>query len=129
MTKELIEQYPDICAEIKDLNQLVTDTVSGSSPEPPYIKGAVSVQGVPFTERRARLERQKAEIEAFVDSLPDSGLRRIVALRAIEGLPWAQVAARMGHRYSENSIKKKYLNIFSKQAHLAPKAQKARYNK
>ncbi len=114
MTKELIEQYPDICAEIKDLDQLVTDTVSGSSPESPYTKRTVSVQGVPFTERRARLERQKAEIEAFVDTLPDSGMRRIVTYRALLRLNWGQVAAKMGYRTSVSAVKLKYHRFFEK---------------
>lgn len=112
MTKELLEQYPDICGELCDLDRLVTDTVSGCLPEPPYTRRTISVRGIPYTARRAKLERQKAEIEDFVESLPESGLRRIVMLRAVEGLPWVQVAARMGHRYSVESVRKKYEKIF-----------------
>lgn len=114
MTKELLEQYPDICGELKDLDSIVTDSVSGSSPEPPYVKHTVSVHGVPYTERRVKLERQKAEIEAFVGGIQSAGLRRIVTYRALQGLSWGQVAAKMGHRYTENSVKKKYRNLFPK---------------
>ncbi len=114
MTKELLEQYPDICGELRDLDRLVTDTVSGSLPEPPFIQRTVSVRGVPYTERRARLEKQKAEIETFVESLPEAGLRRIVTYRALEGLTWNQVAAKMGHRVSVSAVKLKYYRFFEK---------------
>lgn len=114
MDKALLEQYPDICAEIKDLDRMVADTVSGSLPEPPYVQHTVSVRGIPYTERRARLEKQKAEIEAFVESLPESRLRRIVTYRAMEGLTWNQVAAKMGYRISVSAIKLKYYRFFEK---------------
>lgn len=114
MTRELLEDYPHICGELRDLDRLVTDTVSGSLPEPPFIRHTVSVRGVPYTERRARLEKQKAEIETFVESLPEAGLRRIVTYRVMEGLPWAQVAARMGGRWSEEAVKKRYQRFFQK---------------
>lgn len=114
MTKELLEQYPDICGELKDLDNIVTDSVSGSSPEPPYVKHTVSVRGVPYTGRRVKLERQKAEIEAFVEGISSAGLRRIVTYRALQGLSWGQVAAKMGRKYSEGGVKMKYYRFIEK---------------
>ena len=117
MTKELLEQYPDLCAEIKDLERRmqnpVTDTVSGSSSGYPYTQHPVSIRGVPpgLQEQRDRLVEQKTAIEAFVASLPTSKQRRIVTYRALGGLAWAQVAARMGHRYSESGAKSVYQRI------------------
>lgn len=111
MTKDLLEQYPDICGELKDLDSIVTDSVTSSSLEPPYGKHTVSVRGVPYTERRVKLERQKAEIEAFVEGIPSAGLRRIVTYRALQGLSWGQVAAKMGYRYSAESARKQYEKI------------------
>lgn len=114
MTKELIEQYPDICVEIKELEKRmrspVTDTVSGSSAEYPYNQHPVSLRGIP-PELPAQLEalkNQKREIEQFVFGLKDSGQRCIVTLRALQGLSWAQVAARMGVHYTEEKAKKRY---------------------
>lgn len=61
MTKELLEQYPYICGELKDLE----------------------CNGL-FPQRRQKLAMQKSEIEAFVDSIEDSRVRRIITLRALE---------------------------------------------
>lgn len=121
MTKELLEQYPDICAELSELERAaqtpVSDVVSGSSGDYPYTKRPVTVRGLPpvSPETRARIEllkRQKTEIEQFVFTLPNAKLRRIATLRAINGLSWKSVAAHMGHRYSEDSVRKKYGEIF-----------------
>lgn len=118
MTKELLEQYPDICAEIKELEEQqrrgVSDTVSASSTEYPYTQHTVTVKGVP-PELHARLEglkKQKAEIEAFVAELPNSRQRRVVTYRALRGLRWEQVAAKIG--CSTEGAKKKYQRIFEK---------------
>ena len=119
MTKELLEQYPDICAEIKELEQRmrepVTDTVSGSSEDYPYTQHAVSIRGVVPTlaEQRDALQKQKEKIEEFVAALPASRQRRIVTYRAIKGMTWEQVAAKMGHRASADSVKHCYYRAIS----------------
>lgn len=119
MTKELLEQYPDICKEIEDLERAagtpVSDVVSGSSADYPYTKHPVTIRGLPPEQHRARIEelkRQKTEIEQFVFTLPNSKLRQIATLRAMQGLSWKTVAAQMGHRYSESNVKKLYASIF-----------------
>lgn len=121
MTKELLEQYPDICAELADLERAartpVGDVVSGSDSDYPYTQHPMTVRGLPpvSPETRARIEalkRQKTEIEQFVFTLPNAKVRRIVTLRAINGLSWKSVAAHMGHRYSEDGVRKKYGEIF-----------------
>lgn len=85
MTKELLEQYPDICLELS----------------------ALEVNGL-FPDRQREQKRKKAEIEAFVDSLPDPRQRLVVTLRALEGLSWQQVAGRIGYKYSEGALKMIY---------------------
>ena len=84
MTKELLEQYPDICAELADLERAartpVSDVVSGSSGEYPYTQHAVTIRGLPAEQHRSRIEklkRQKTEIEQFVFTLPNARIRRI----------------------------------------------------
>lgn len=120
MTKELLEQYPDICAEIKELEQRmrepVTDTVSGSSEDYPYTQHPVSIKGIVPTlaEQLDRLRKQKADIEAFVAKLPTSGQRRVVTLRAFRGLSWPNVSAKMGHRYSIDRTKRMYYSSLEK---------------
>lgn len=120
MTKELLEQYPDICAEIRELEEQkrrgVSDTVSGSSPEYPYTQHTITVKGVPLDlhARLDRLKKQKAEIEAFVAGLPNSAYRRVATYRGLQRLPWDTVAAKMGYRYSVQKAKRKYYEIFQK---------------
>ena len=121
MTKELLEQYPDICKEIEDLERAastpVSDVVSGSSADYPYTQHPVTIRGLPPEQYRARIEelkRQKTEIEQFVFTLPNSKLRRIVKLRAFDGNSWKDVASKMGHRYSEGKVKRDYYDIFLK---------------
>ena len=119
MTKELLEQYPDICKEIEDLERAastpVSDVVSGSSADYPFTKHSITIRGLSPEQHRARIEelkRQKTEIEQFVFTLPNSKLRQIATLRAMQGLSWKTVAAQMGHRYSESNVKKLYASIF-----------------
>ena len=120
MTKDLLDQYPDICRELEDverkLQEPVSDTVSGSGPDFPYRQHTVFIRGIPpgLAAQRDMLARQKAEVEGFIRSLPNSRLRRIVDLRAVQGLGWGQVAAKIGHRVSADAIKHQYYRIFEK---------------
>lgn len=122
LEKKDIEEYLDIQAEIKDLEcrirgrkkELVTDTVMGSDPGYPYINHPISICGVQTdndlqAKRRKLIEKlkaQEAEIEELIESLPKSRERRIVRYRVIDGMSWNEVAAKMGHRYSEDGVRK-----------------------
>lgn len=118
MTKELLEQYSDICRELEDverkLHQPVTDIVSGSGSEFPFTQHTVSIRGVQpgLLEVKARLQAQKEEIESFIRGLPNSRLRRIVDYRVLQGMSWEQVAAKIGHRVSVYSVKRHYYKLF-----------------
>ena len=85
MTKDLLKRYPYICGELKEMDAKKL-----------------------FPKRREKLQRQKAEIEAFVDSIEDSRERRIVTLRVIEGLTWQQVVGKMGYRISSSYARTLY---------------------
>ena len=119
MTKELLEQYPDIVAEMKELKQElrtpVTDTVSGSMDEFPYTQHAITIKGAHvLPDKRARLEmleQQKEEIESFVNSLPVKQ-QRIVRMRVYQRNSWRSVAAKMGYKFSEASVKMSYKRLF-----------------
>lgn len=106
MTKEELEQYRSIVAEIDEIRErlnknTVHGTVTGSDSEFPYVKHSFSVGGVVETERNKRdmillrkLEAQKQNIEDFVNDIPDSITRRIFQYRYIEGqdrVTWLQV--------------------------------------
>lgn len=121
MTKELLEQYPDICAEIKELEQRmrepVTDTVSGSSEDYPYTCHPVSIRGIPtsLAQQRDSLLKQKEKIEAFAASLPESRQRRIVKAVMEHGKlpPWPRIARRLGYPpNAAESLRKTYERIF-----------------
>ena len=118
MTKDLLEQYPDICRELEDverkLHQPVSDTVSGSGSEFPFTQHTVSIRGIQpeLLTVKARLQAQKEEIEVFIQGLPNSRLRRIVDYRVIQGMSWEQVAAKIGHRVSVYAVKRHYYKLF-----------------
>ncbi len=120
MTRELLEDYPHICAELRELehelHEPISDTVSGSGPDFPYTQHTVSIRGVPpeLAALKAKKEAEKAEIEQFIQGLPNSKLRRIVKYRVIHGMSWEQVAAKMGHRVSVDAVKYHYYSLWKK---------------
>lgn len=127
LTKKSLEEYIDIKAEIHDLeerikkqeSEVVTDTVVGSSPDWPHTQHPVSIRGVQSADelrtRRfhqlAKLQQIENEIEEFIESLPKSRERRIARYRIIDGLLWKDIAAKMGHNYSETSVRRIFNNI------------------
>lgn len=118
MTKELLEQYPDICDEIKRLGLPVTDTVLESSKGFPYNIHPVKIGGVGIDRaaRRKKLREQKAEIEAFASSLEDSRDRLIVEAVMEFGrpIPWGRIAARLGHRWTIDKARYAYSKFCKK---------------
>ena len=127
MTKDMLQQYMSLQAEIKELEEeiernkiVVSDTVSGSSDVWPYTQHSVMVKGLPgevytlnaiLSKRSKRLQEQRKEIERFLDSIEDSQIRRIIKLKYIEGKTWQQVANRLGYQ-DEGSPRKKIDSLF-----------------
>lgn len=113
MTKELLEQYPDICAEIEEIKaDNTTDTVSASSEEYPFGLHTVTIRGTEEAKakRLGELYRQKTEIESFIESLSTSKERRVVHFRVKKKMSWDQVEAKTG--YTIDACKKTYKKIF-----------------
>lgn len=111
MTKELLEQYPDICAEIEEIKaDKTTDVVSASSTDYPYSLHTVTISGIEGAKAKhlRELYRQKTEIEAFMESLEDSKERRVIYYRIKKSYPWRIVAAKMGYRFSEERVRHIY---------------------
>ncbi|MCI8404068.1 MAG: hypothetical protein HFE49_04115 [Clostridia bacterium] len=128
MTKEELEQYRSIAAEIDEIRDrlnknTVHDTVTGSDSEFPYIRHVMSVSGVTETENNKRdmmlirkLECKKREIEAFIHSIPDSVMRRIFTYRYIDGIvrpSWQWIAFKIGH-YDESYPRRKHNKFLNK---------------
>lgn len=122
MTKGLLEQYPDICAEIEELERenktVISDIVRGSSDEFPFTDHPITVRGLRpqrYAEHIAKLKAQKQEIEQFVFGIKSAWLRRVVMLRAFHGYSWDRVAAQMskdGKAQAINTLKSRYYGLF-----------------
>lgn len=118
MTQKKMQQYRNLAGEIAEIEErlkrarrrvtVVSDTVRGSSEAFPYCAHTVTVRGVAARRvraierierlRRVRLARSKellAEIEAFLDSIEDARMRRILSMRYIDGMAWKQIARRI----------------------------------
>lgn len=122
--RELEEQYRELC---RRGDHVVSDSVSGSMPEYPYIKRVVKIQGLDVADQerrdrmRARLNEQRVKGEQEVESINewictilDSRLRRIVTLRFVYGLEWAQVAHKMGGNETGDGVRMAFSRFIKK---------------
>lgn len=115
MTKELLEQYPDICAKIEELKRPLKDTVLGSSPNFPYTQHPIPIFGfnVDRSAQMAVLERRRDEIKAFIEELPLSK-RRLVQAVIKYGTKWNVVRRALDSDKSPNALRMEYERIFEK---------------
>ena len=116
MDKSVLEQYIDLKKEVEYLDRkirqleeqleklcVVRDTVTGSRPD--LTIGPISVKGYPFPDesrkkfilkiRKEKREEKKAELEElviqaerFIDSVHDSEMRQLLALKYIDDQTW-----------------------------------------
>lgn len=81
---------------------VVSDTVSGSSDEPPYAKHSIRVVGIDHArrERNAKaireLERRCTEVEDAMAEVTQGKLRLLLTLKYQDGLSWREVGAAVG---------------------------------
>ena len=68
---------------------------------------------VVLKERLQNAERIKRQVEVWLNTIP-MRMQRIIRYRIFEDLPWSQVAARMGRRATEASVKMEYLRFMGK---------------
>ena len=139
MDKNILQEYMDACRlveeteqELKRLNlkkrTIVQTNVKGSNPEFPYQAQHFRIQGTTFTvqddskiryemmtleKRKEKAESIKLQVEEWITSLP-MRMQRIVKYRYLDGLPWAQVAVKMGKKATENGIKKEFERFMKK---------------
>lgn len=134
MTKERLVQYMDLIQERKELRirvdkiqqqiedieteGAVVDKVAGGLggiqsfriegfPYPEYSrkKTLLRVRQANLQELEERITEDLIAIEYFIAAIPDSHIRRIISMRAIDGLTWNEVADRMGGGNSEDSVR------------------------
>ena len=134
MDKQILYQYIDACELVKETEQeierirrrrreIVTDKVRGSSYDFPFGQISYTVRGIPpydaqdqemldrkeciLEERKAAAEAIKLQVEEWLVTVPPR-MQRIIRYKAFEGMTWAQVAARMGRKNTENGLKKEF---------------------
>lgn len=124
MTKEKLEQYRNLCKEIKELKQEINsirrdtttkDSVTGSSPHYPYTAHQIVIEGVdqehrPIIEalqkQLQQANNQRIEIEEYIADIADSQIRRAIRLKYIHGYSWQRIATELGYQ-DEGTMRKK----------------------
>jgi len=124
LTISELKQYRALQNEIRSLKRrinnehVVTDTVSGSSPEHPYIQGPRTIQGV---TKKYQAQLQKAysrsydellKLNEFIDNIPDAQLREIFRYRFVDGKSNQWIALKLGY-LSEGTIRNKIKDFFN----------------
>lgn len=126
MTKNDLEQFRHLKNEIlllkKELNAMnrvtTMDSVTGSSPDFPYVKHVITITGTcsnHVLRMQRRIDRKitllQDEIERlnqFIDTIDDSEMRQIFILRYRSGLSWQGVARNLGNAGDGSTERKKH---------------------
>ncbi|WOC33039.1 MULTISPECIES: hypothetical protein [Caproicibacterium] len=119
MTREQLEDYPNIVAEIADLQEylhtVVGDTVQDGSSGYPH---SILIRGLPAGEKERQrikaLAAQKIEIEQFVDGLPTARERRLARAVMKYGTRWDVIRRELHSAKSADAVRMAYCRIFTK---------------
>lgn len=111
MTRHILKQLSDIRKEIRDLGQAAGRVERKIE----VLKGKEDNEKSEYLQKRKELMEKKRtellklenEAEEYIQSIEDSCLCRIIRYKYLYDLSWKQVAARMGHKYSAESCRKK----------------------
>ena len=127
MTIKRLESYKRLMQEIAilrwELNEMnTTDAGLGSSVIKDYSKGferpqaVVGFDGERYRRKRQLLDQKEAEAEEirkWVEAIEDTATRKGFEYFYLDGLPWKEVAKRLGYRdnpdYPRLYIRDKYL--------------------
>jgi len=134
MTREELSRLRNIQKEIelikRELNTIteeyVTDKVTGSRLEHPYIFTSFKISGYDsggYSSKVMRLERklkrkldelmdERERLEEYIESVNDDITRMILRLRYINGLGWNQIGNELG--YSERQVRRKHAQWIGK---------------
>lgn len=119
MTKEDLEQLCDLRKEIAELeykiarlssrgSRIVSDKVQASSKDFPYVQTTVKIEGYDYVgdqksrkqlgKKRILIQQRKEQAEAlelritqYINSISDSGIRRMIDYKYIEGYTWEKI--------------------------------------
>lgn len=128
----VLEKYLDKLAE-DERQWKQTDTVKGSSPEFPYLPVTVKVSGiapqnteavekikklqqqtkVKIYKKKLELERQRAAVELWLDTVADPNIRSLIRLHYMMGLSWEDICRTLDLS-GDGSTQRKQMNRFWK---------------
>lgn len=139
MKMEEMEQLSNLRKEISELEtaiegirqqsvETVTDKVKASGNEFPYIDGFKRIAGINpaaesrrkkalikkkqlLNERKEKAELAELEITEYINSVPDSRIRRIMQYRFVEGFTWEKIGGIMN---CDRTTAEKMLNRYLK---------------
>ena len=139
MDKQILEQYIDACVLVKETRAELEklrrakkrqeqDAVKGSAHEFPYTLQTYRIEGLAYAsmqepgeedrleevlkERLRNAARIKQDVEAWINTIPVR-MQRIIRYRIFEGLTWEQVAIRMGHGATGDSVRMEYVRFMN----------------
>lgn len=134
MDKEILSQYIDACALIKETEEdirtvkrqrktILQDRVHGSMKEFPYTAQSFKIQGVAYSvvsepgkledyeqilaERKAQAEAIKVQVEAWMNTIPQR-MQRIIRYSIFQRLSWGEVAAQLGRNATADSVRMEF---------------------
>ena len=143
VSKEILIQYSDLQQECKEVREkieklerqiakiesdgAVVDKVRGGDgglqsfkiegfPYPEYSrkKTLLYARKATLSELEMELLETLNEVEAFIASVKDSHMRRIISLRVVDGLSWNKVADCIGGGNTEDSIRMSFNRFMEK---------------
>ena len=138
MNKNILDQYMDACAliketeadiqELKKRKRVVQDSVKGSNPEFPYQTQSFHIEGTIertgdwsllaaeqriLTDRKANAAKIKTEVEAWMNTIPQR-VQRIIRFKYFQNLSWEETAELIGKGKSGESTRKELENFMKK---------------
>ena len=142
VTKEILTQYADLQKECKEVRGKIEklerqiEKIERDGNVIDKVRGgdgglqSFKIEGFPYPEysrKKTLLYARKAtlselemelletlnEVEAFIASVKDSHMRRIISLRVVDGLSWNKVADHIGGGNTEDSTRKAFNRFMS----------------
>ena len=138
MDKNILDQYMDACAliketeadiqELKKRKRVVQDSVKGSNPEFPYQSQSFHIEGTTersgdwsllaaeqriLADRKANAAKIKTEVEAWMNTIPQR-MQRIIRMKIFKNLEWERIADEIGRGATGDSVRKEFERFIKK---------------
>ena len=138
MDKNILDQYMDACAliketeadiqELKKRKRVVQDFVKGSNPEFPYQSQSFHIEGTTertgdwsllaaeqriLADRKANAAKIKTEVEAWMNTIPQR-MQRIIRMKIFKNFEWERIADEIGRGATGDSVRKEFERFIKK---------------